>query len=171
MHFTRLSPPEPAALDISAAAPFSALLTAVEASFGTSFIRLPETFQERIFCTACGELTEAACPEWKWLLDPRCSDCSGPHRQASDPSRPPASYAAFHTDEASLDVAAGRTCQDIGIVPGSLIDVRRDDGTRGLAQLPGEVEDLLTNAGAAEAACEVERRSPHADGNGNSVRS
>lgn len=122
------------------------LLRSVRNDYGRASVRLPDPFVERIACTNCGSLVDADCPEWRWLLQPRCLECGGVRGRSSSQTRPPSMFGDdLHTDDQELRVAE-LTCATVGLQPGSLVQICGDDGLISLMRIGGSAEHLLTEA-------------------------
>ena len=119
------------------------LLKTIEQEIGPAQINFPEPLVIRNFCTQCGLVTEANVPEWKWLMSPLCSKCSGSFALAAI-GRQPASRTGIHTGED--DEVRSERCRTAGLPGGTTIEVWPDQypGDCYLMQMEGTLEELVT---------------------------
>lgn len=143
-------------LHLDSGATLHALLDAVQWVVGPAEVRLPDTFVVRVPCPGCGAPTDACCPEWRWLMSPRCAVCGGPFPRSA-PDRAPSGVKFLMTDQRDELIEIGElSCAAAGLPAGTTVEVwpKAGDGPV-LLRLQGGLDQLVeevTTAAQGESA-------------------
>lgn len=104
-------------------------------------------------CTnpSCRKIANVRSPEWRWKMDPRCSDCGGPFKPVSSSNGQTSPYAvpelSLHSNPEVLEVS----CRTIGLPPLCIVRAAATEPSQAkfdnhapvaLFELPGSLEEL-----------------------------
>jgi molybdopterin/thiamine biosynthesis adenylyltransferase len=117
-------------------------------------IWLPLRTYSKLFWTApcttkgCGRMAAIHSPEWRWIMDSRCSVCGGPFEALNGTT---STYTTPEITLLSIPEVLEATCRQIGFAPLSMIGAAGEDAESAhfennpppaLFELPGTLDDL-----------------------------
>lgn len=151
----RLFEREPIRLQTSADDTVEQLICEMSEHLGSNaWLRLPLKLYGKVLwnmpCQKCGRMAAVHGPEWRWMMNPRCSRCGGEFPLNGAESGSPDTYPELSADS-KRDVLRVK-CREIGLVPLSLFEgtcgdsaspFYDDNASTTLFELPGLLEELL----------------------------
>lgn len=121
--------------------PVCRLLAEVQEKLGASTIILDEPLIRHAPCRTCRRAVRVEQPRWKIGGTPACRGCGGNFPRLEGERALPVEVLT-RIDERT-ELPRELTCRQIGIAPGSILDVISESGASFAVEIPGRVEDLM----------------------------
>lgn len=147
---------EPVALKTGASDTVEGLLREMGGHLGGGArLKLPlELFAQLVWCApcareGCANVADVRAPEWRWLMNPLCEECGGPHPVlGGEPPAFPLLYPELSLESDPEILRA--TCGQIGLAPLSLVAGTRGDSSPVHFRLAGSPADIFEPGDAYE---------------------
>jgi molybdopterin/thiamine biosynthesis adenylyltransferase len=131
-------------LELEAGSSLADLVRLVEQRLGAGArLELPSPFVWEAPCTTCGQGAAVHAPDWRWIMNPRCSACGGDTPRVPHGGRPDSPWVTTWVASTTRPDLLALPAAVVGFTPLTLLEAHTLEGKSTIFRLAGNLDELF----------------------------